>query len=572
VVDRSARLGIDFGTSTTVAVISLDEREPRPLLFDGSPLLPSAVCVDPTGRLVVGRDAVHMAIATPAAFEPHPKQRVDEATLLLGGTEIGVEALFEAVLRRVIEEAARVADGAPTEIVITHPAAWGGERKAVLQRAAPPNTVLVPEPVAAAHYFVEVAGHKVPEGRTAIVYDFGAGTFDASLVQRIGDGFVVSAAKGLPDSGGLDIDAAIIGYLHQIVAGDEIWARLNAPQNLTDRRAARQLWDNVRAGKEMLSRSTQTLIHLPLFDTEVVLGREQIEELAAPILERTIQTTRDLLAGAGVAASDVAAVFLAGGSSRMPAVATALHRALGLPPSIVEQPEVVVAEGSLRAIGPPPEDAWPPVAPVEIAPPKPGRRRLLVAAGVAVAVLLAGGAALASTLSGDSETPVQPASSPSKTYPPGIDPCLLGTWVTERTSLIAKIDGTDVTYTGGAGALTTFKEDGTYTGNDWNSAPVTAIYSRATWVMTFRGSTRGRYFANGETVRWTERVGDGTVVLTRDGRFNNSAGYNQRIEPSGYRCTGDRLETWSTEDQYASVSVRVKPPSASPSGVTSPGT
>ncbi len=557
-------------------MISLDGREPRPLLFDGSPLLPSAVCVDPTGRFVVGRDAQHMAIATPASFEPHPKQRVDDTTLLLGGAEVAVEALFEAVLRRVVEEAARVADGPPTEVVITHPAAWAGERKAVLQRAAPANTLLVPEPVAAAHYFVEVAGQKVPEGSTAIVYDFGAGTFDASLVMRSGEGFLVRGAKGLPDSGGLDIDAAVIGYLRQIVAGDENWARLTNPEDLGDRRAARQLWDNVRAAKEMLSRSTQTLIHLPLFDTEVVLGREQIEELAAPILERTIQTTRDLLAIGGVVASDVSAVFLAGGSSRMPAVATALHRALGIPPSIVEQPELVVAEGSLRAVAPPLEDAWPPVAPVEVAPPSPNRKRLLVAAGVAVAVLLAGGTALASTLTGGDDTKrgtfATPSASPSKTYPPGIDPCLLGMWRTERTNLVGKIDGADVTYTGGAGGLATFKEDRSYVADDWPSQPVVANYSRATWRMEFRGIVTGKYFADGTKIQWTDRVGSGSVVLYRNNTFNNSSGYNPTIDPTEYRCAGDRLETWSTKDQYTTVSVRVKPPSPTPSGVTSPGT
>jgi hypothetical protein len=55
------RLGIDFGTSSTVAVIQVGDRPPRPLLFDGSPLMPSAACADPTGRILVGRDAVQLA-------------------------------------------------------------------------------------------------------------------------------------------------------------------------------------------------------------------------------------------------------------------------------------------------------------------------------------------------------------------------------------------------------------------------------------------------------------------------------------------------------------------------------
>jgi molecular chaperone DnaK len=104
VVAEEARLGIDFGTSTTVAVIAFPGREPRPLLFDGSPLLPSAVCVDATGRLVVGRDALHTALANPAAFEPHPKRCVDDGTVLLGDTELSVDSLFEVVLRRVVDE------------------------------------------------------------------------------------------------------------------------------------------------------------------------------------------------------------------------------------------------------------------------------------------------------------------------------------------------------------------------------------------------------------------------------------------------------------------------------------
>ena len=136
--DGTIRLGIDFGTSSTVAVLALPGREPRPLLFDGSPLLPSAVGVDPTGRLVVGRDALHAAIGAPGSVERYPKRCIDDGSVLLGDTEFAVPALFGAVLGRVVDEATRAAGEPPAEIVITHPAAWGRERRAVLRRSMEP--------------------------------------------------------------------------------------------------------------------------------------------------------------------------------------------------------------------------------------------------------------------------------------------------------------------------------------------------------------------------------------------------------------------------------------------------
>ena len=127
----AVRLGIDFGTSSTVAVIQVGDRPPRPILFDGSPLLPSAVCADPTGRMLVGRDAVQLATAAPAGFEPHPKRCVDEGSVLLAGRDVPVADLFRAVFARVWQHAARFGDGAPSDVVVTHPAGWGAARKAV---------------------------------------------------------------------------------------------------------------------------------------------------------------------------------------------------------------------------------------------------------------------------------------------------------------------------------------------------------------------------------------------------------------------------------------------------------
>ncbi|GAA1030804.1 hypothetical protein GCM10009557_24090 [Virgisporangium ochraceum] len=113
----------------------------------------------------------------------------------------------------------------------------------------------VSEPVAAANYFTTVAGHRIAPGAAALVYDLGAGTFDASVVRRTDDGFEVLASRGRSDAGGLDIDAAIVAHLRAGMVGAEQWSRLERPTTAGDRRARVQLWDGVRRGKERCSRA-----------------------------------------------------------------------------------------------------------------------------------------------------------------------------------------------------------------------------------------------------------------------------------------------------------------------------
>src|SRR3954462_935517 len=98
------RLGVDFGTSNTVAVLRWPDGRARPLLFDGSPLLPSAVYAEPGGGLVVGRDAVHSARLDPGRFEPNPKRRIDDQELLLGDREGPLVEAVGAGLSRVTHE------------------------------------------------------------------------------------------------------------------------------------------------------------------------------------------------------------------------------------------------------------------------------------------------------------------------------------------------------------------------------------------------------------------------------------------------------------------------------------
>src|SRR5262249_60943143 len=82
--------------------------------------------------------------------------------------------------------------------------------------------------------------------------------------------------------------------------------------------------------------------------TEVHLTREEFEKAVRPHLDRTAALTLSVLREAGVPREQIAGVFLVGGSSRIPLAATLLHRTLRLAPTAIDQPELVVAEGSLH--------------------------------------------------------------------------------------------------------------------------------------------------------------------------------------------------------------------------------
>ncbi|MEV4131000.1 Hsp70 family protein [Dactylosporangium sp. NPDC049742] len=346
------RLGVDFGTSNTVAVVADGDGRVRPLLFGASPLLPSAVFAGPDGVLT-GSDAERAGLGAPAGLELNPKRRIDDGTVWLGEEEHAVADLIAAVLGRVGDEAARVGGGTLAEVVLTHPAGWAARRLGVLasaaERAGLGPVRLLPEPVAAAAYYVDVLGEELAPGRCLLVYDLGAGTFDVAVVRRTDDGFAVVSADGLGDVGGLDIDAAVVEHARRAGGSGEAWGRLDWPQTADDLRARHLLWQDARAAKEQLTRRPGAEVRVPLVEAAAHLSREEFEALVRPLLERTVAWTVRVLREARVPREQVAGVFLVGGSSRIPLVATLLHRALRIAPTALDHPELVVAEGSLHA-------------------------------------------------------------------------------------------------------------------------------------------------------------------------------------------------------------------------------
>ena len=534
------RLGVDLGTSNTAAVLRGPDGRIRPVLFDGLPQLPSAVYLDAQGGFHTGRDALYAARTDPQRVELYPKQRIDEGAVLLGTVEVPVADLIAAVLRRV------AADATPDvrHATLTCPASWGEVRRGVLRAAAAQvfdGVDLVDEPVAAASYFVSVAGSRLATGQTALVYDLGAGTFDAAVLRRTGDGFEILAADGLPDAGGLDVDTAIVGYLGATFSArdPDLWRRLTRPDRDPDRRAARQLWDDVRSAKEVLSRVTATRIPLPLFDDDPPLGREQFDQLAGPVLGRTVMAARSVLREAGVAPAGLGGLYLVGGASRIPLVATLLHRSFGIAPTVVEQPELAVAEGSLHVdrvgaapLPPVPQPLWAPEPPPE-PPPEPARRparnrRTALVATIAVAALLAAAGAVwafgrdpnrpPAGLDASSAAPSAPVS-PSRSMTP--EECVVGTWDQVRiTYSNVNYYGTTVTTTG-SGSVYVYRADGTGR-TELNNTTYTGQGGGNTYEEIHNGWLTWRYRAGSGRLIFTDTVTSGTATIKVNGRVRET--------------------------------------------------
>ncbi|MBO3735224.1 Hsp70 family protein [Glycomyces niveus] len=365
-------LSVDLGTSHTVAVLVWPDGRTRPLLFDGSPVMPSAVFLDPGGIIHTGRDAERLALTAPERFEPNPKQRIADGTMLLGDRDVPVAAALAAILGRVARTAVESVGHLPNT-VLTCPAAWSEQRRATLHDAAAkagyrPVKILT-EPVAAAHYYTSRLSHPMRPGQALAVFDFGGGTLDIAVLERRPDGsFGVLADGGLPDLGGLDFDAALVAHIGETVKqrDPDIWKRLENPSGASEMRNRRELWEEVRAAKEMLSRSSVAPVTVPDMAQSLHLTRGELDQLSRPLLSRAVGETQRVLGLTGRRPDQLAGLFLVGGSSRMPMVSKMLHEALGFAPTVLEQPELPVSEGAALAFASPA-----PVTPPVQVPPTP---------------------------------------------------------------------------------------------------------------------------------------------------------------------------------------------------------
>ena len=275
-------------------------------------------------------------------------------------------------------------------------------------------------------------------------------------------------------------------------------------------------------------------------------------------------------------------IFLVGGSSRMPLVATLLHRALGIAPTMIEQPELAVAEGSIQnppAAEPAPTSADPSWPTVDLTkrPATSSPRRILadprvrIGAAAAAVVLAAAVGTAAFALSGPSgqgdreehgsalaagSASASASPSPSVSYAPGVDPCLVGSWLQVSNTSTNTIDGKKVQFVTVSGRKTTaFTADGTIE-VVFEQEVGTATVNGNKWDDITNGRAVGRFQAGGGNIIYTGWSAAGTWELRRNGSRNNSGALSMSIEPESYVCSGDTLSFGTSF--YAETMNRIK--------------
>lgn len=356
-------LSIDFGTSNTAAAHTNPTRgSVEAVSLSHTHLtMPSSVYLETPDSVDTGEVALDKAAANPAGFIAAPKRMVRRPVIQVNGYDVPLSTPVAAVLDSVVRKASREHnDQRPTELVLTHPEAWSDAEMKVLLDAAETlglnaTTIrTVSEPKAAAHYYS--SAEPLQPGDKIAVFDFGGGTLDVAVLQAEADGsFNIVAAGGDNTVGGKSFDALVRKWVDEQLAEENPdhadYLRREAP--LAKRHA---LEDNIRRAKELLSETAVATIKIPApagqdEDTHLQLTREEFEEVIRPAVQRAVALTEATLRDAGVnTPADVKALYLTGGSARIPLVQEMLSP-LG-PVATLDDPKMVVAQGAISAAAP----------------------------------------------------------------------------------------------------------------------------------------------------------------------------------------------------------------------------
>ncbi|MBK8976768.1 MAG: Fe-S protein assembly chaperone HscA [Planctomycetes bacterium] len=362
---RGARvvLGIDLGTTNSLAAI-VGRKGARVLrAADGAALVPSVVSFDNDGSLVVGSAAKARALDAPDRTVYSVKRLIgrsgaelrDEARRLAYPVVEGERGLAririddrdwspEEISARILMHVRDIAAGAlgreVSDVVVTVPAYFDDAQRQATRHAAELAGLnclrIVNEPTAASLAF----GIDGTRDGTVLVYDLGGGTFDVSIL-RIADGvFRVLATAGDTHLGGDDFDALIARDLLEHLGHDA--------GDVVDPYVRQAIRKSAEGLKVQLSTADSAELSVDTGGAErrFSITRARFEELIAPLVERTIDCCRSALRDAGIATAELDAVVLVGGSTRIPLVRRSVVELTGQQPQEGVDPDLAVALGA----------------------------------------------------------------------------------------------------------------------------------------------------------------------------------------------------------------------------------
>ena len=365
-------IGIDLGT-TNSCVSVMEGNEPVVIPnAEGKRTTPSVIAFVEGGEIKVGDPAKRQAVTNPTKTVysvkrfmgnkfseskretgrvPYKVVKGDNDTprVDIDGRLYTPQELSAMILQKMKKTAEDYLGTGVDEAVITVPAYFNDSQRQATKEAGEISGLkvkrIINEPTAAA---LAYGMDKKGKDQKIVVFDFGGGTHDVSILE-LGDGvFEVLATDGDTHLGGDDIDEKIINWLADEFNKDEGMDLRKDPMSL------QRLKEASEKAKVELSSSAQTEINLPYITATDsgpkhlvrTLTKAKFDQLIDDLVKRTIDPCKVALKGAGLTKKDIDEIILVGGSTRIPAVQDAVQKFFGKKPSKGVNPDEVVAVGA----------------------------------------------------------------------------------------------------------------------------------------------------------------------------------------------------------------------------------
>jgi len=365
-------IGIDLGT-TNSCVSVMEGNEPTVIPnAEGKRTTPSVIAFVEDGEIKVGDPAKRQAVTNPektiSSIKRFMGNKFSESSREAGRVAYKVvkgdndtprvdidgrlytpQELSAMILQKMKKTAEDYLGQDVTEAVITVPAYFNDSQRQATKEAGEIAGLkvrrIINEPTAAAlAYGLDKKG----QDQKIVVFDFGGGTHDVSILE-LGDGvFEVLATDGDTHLGGDDVDEVVIDWLAEEFMKDEDIDLRKDPM------ALQRLKEAAEKAKIELSSATTTEINLPYVTATSSgpkhlvrsLSRSKFEQLIGDLVKRTIKPCEKAMKAAGISKSDIDEVILVGGSTRIPAVQEAVENFFGKKPSKGVNPDEVVSLGA----------------------------------------------------------------------------------------------------------------------------------------------------------------------------------------------------------------------------------